>query len=100
MPSRRPPAPRYFVYLLRCADASLYAGYTTDVARRLHHHNHSKRAARYTRSRRPVVLQYFETFRTLSAALKREHALKQLTRPQKLALIRSSRKKSKPTRPS
>ncbi len=94
MPSR-PATRRYFVYILRCADASLYIGYTTDLARRVAHHNTSKRGARYTRSRRPVVLKYSESFATLSAALKREHALKQLTRAQKLALLRSAKRPRK-----
>jgi putative endonuclease len=96
MPSRTPRTARYFVYFLRCADASLYIGYTTDLARRLAHHNTSKRGARYTRGRRPVVLKYFESFRTLSAALQREHALKRLTRAQKLALIKSAKLPKKP----
>jgi len=87
--------PRYFVYIRRCADASLYAGYTTDLARRLVHHNTAKRGARYTRSRRPVVLKYSESFPTLSAALKREAQIKSWSRAQKLAFLRSAKRSSK-----
>ena len=95
MPSRR-----YFVYLLRCADASLYAGYTTDLARRLLHHNTSKRGARYTRSRRPVVLKYSESWATLSAALKREAQIKSWSRAQKLAFLRSAKRAAKSAKSS
>jgi len=81
---------RYFVYILHCADATLYIGITNDLPRRLGQHNNSKRGARYTRGRRPVVLKYAEPCRNLGAALKREAALKRLPRAKKLALIRLS----------
>jgi putative endonuclease len=77
----------YFVYLLECADGTLYAGSTTDVERRLIEHNSSTKGAGYTRSRRPVKLLYTEDCGNQSEAQKREYAIKQLTRPQKLALV-------------
>ena len=75
-----------FVYLLRCRDGSLYCGWTDDLDQRLVKHNTGKGAA-YTRSRRPVRLVWHEVCADRSAALKREWAIKQLTRPQKLALL-------------
>ena len=77
----------YYVYIVECADGSYYTGYTTDVQRRLNEHNFSSRSAKYTRSRRPVRLIYTETFDNLSAALKREYAIKKMSRKGKKALI-------------
>ena len=77
----------WFVYMLRCADGSLYTGITKDVTRRIQQHNDGT-ASRYTRSRRPVKLVYQESQRSRSLALRREAAIKLLTRKQKLALIR------------
>jgi putative endonuclease len=77
----------WFVYLLRCADGTLYTGISNDLARRCTQHN-AGTAARYTRSRRPVVLVYQEIQASRSAALKRELAIKRLTRPAKEALLR------------
>lgn len=76
----------YYAYMLRCADGTLYSGYTTDPRRRTALHN-SGRGAKYTRSRLPVTLVFTECFATKSEALKREAALKKLTRVQKLLLI-------------
>lgn len=78
-----------FVYLLRCRDGSIYCGYTNDLKRRLQKHQTGK-GAKYTRSRLPVTLVYQETLKTKSEALKREYAIKQLTRQQKLALVAQS----------
>jgi putative endonuclease len=75
------------VYILRCADGSLYTGVARDVARRVKEHNSSRLAARYTRARRPVVLVYQEPARTRSAACKREYRIKQLARWEKQALV-------------
>ena len=75
------------VYLLRCGDGSLYTGITNDLARRLAAHRAGKASA-YTRSRRPLSLVYREPARDRSAALRREAAIKRLTRGQKLELIR------------
>ena len=76
----------WYVYLLRCADDTLYTGCTNDPQRRLHQHN-TGQGAKYTRSRRPVVLVYQERFATKEEAMRREWAIKQLTRAQKLRLI-------------
>ncbi len=76
----------WFVYMLRCGDGSLYTGCTNDLYRRLKVHQ-SGRGAKYTRSRRPVALVYQEELPDRSAALRREAAVKRLTRAQKLALI-------------
>ena len=83
----------YYVYLLRCGDGTLYTGFTNDLARRLAAHN-AGRGAKYTRGRRPVELVYWESFSNKSSALRRalrrEYAIKQLPRRQKLTLIQSS----------
>ena len=78
----------HYVYILRCADDTLYTGYTTDLKARVAVHN-TGRGAKYTRSRCPVALVYSKGFRSLGKALSREHALKQLTRAEKEALIAS-----------
>ena len=80
----------HFVYILQCADNTLYTGRTTDLEKRVRAHNESKRGAKYTRARRPVELLYIERFRTLSRARKREYAIKQLSRKDKLVLIRKN----------
>jgi putative endonuclease len=81
--------PAWTVYILRCADGSLYTGITRDVARRVEEHNSSRLlAARYTRSRRPVVLVYQEKAATRSAASKREYRIKRMARGDKLKLCR------------
>ncbi len=79
----------WYVYLLRCADDTLYAGCTTDPQRRLEQHN-AGRGAKYTRARRPVTLVYVEQAEDHSQALRREAALKRLSRKEKLALIAAS----------
>ncbi len=78
---------RASVYILRCADGTFYTGTAKDVARRLAAHN-AKQGAKYTRPRLPVRLVWSEGPMSLTRALQREYQLKQLTRPQKLALIR------------
>lgn len=78
--------PAYYVYLLRCADGTLYCGSTTDPQRRAAAHN-SGRGAKYTRARRPVALVYTERLPSKGDALRREAALKKLPRAHKLALI-------------
>ncbi len=81
----------YFVYILRCADGTLYTGYTRDPRTRKRAHN-SGRGAKYTAGRRPVQLVYQEAFRSLGKALAREYVVKQLTRAQKDALVVSARR--------
>lgn len=78
---------RWSVYIVRCADDSLYTGITTDVERRLFEHNNAKTGAKYTRPRRPVNLVYRETADSRSQASKREKEIKNLTQKQKLLLI-------------
>ncbi len=76
------------VYILCCADSSLYTGITTDLKRRVEEHNsHTTSAARYTRSRQPVKLVYHEQASSRTEAAKREYVIKQLSRSLKLALI-------------
>jgi putative endonuclease len=77
----------YHLYLLRCADDTLYTGITTDLERRVAEHNTSPVGAKYTRARRPVVLVYSRRFRTRSNALREEARVKQLSRMEKQLLI-------------
>lgn len=81
-------ADEWFVYTVRCADESLYTGITKDLNRRVDQHN-AGTASRYTRSRLPVVLEYQEEQPNQSMALKRELAIKALSRKAKEALIQS-----------
>lgn len=76
-----------YVYIVACADGTLYTGYTTDVARRVAEHN-AGTGAKYTRGRTPVELVHVESFSDQSAAMQREYAIKQLRRPAKERLIR------------
>lgn len=76
----------WYVYIVSCADDSLYTGIALDVDARIASHN-AGRGARYTRSRLPVRLVYSEPAESRSAALRREHAIKSLTRRQKQRLI-------------
>src|SRR4051812_37646353 len=91
---RRSEPKRWFAYFVRCADGSLYAGATNDVAARVAKHN-SGRGARYTRSRLPVALVWAKRVADRSRALSLEASLKRLTRTQKLALVRQSRQKAR-----
>ncbi len=75
-----------YTYLLRCRDGSLYCGWTNRLEERLKAHNEGK-GAKYTRSRRPVELIYYEEFPTKEQAMSREYAIKRLTRAAKLRLI-------------
>ena len=78
----------YYVYILRCADESLYTGIATELERRVEEHNHSEKGAKYTRTRRPVKLVYYEVYETRSLACKREYYIKKrLSRQEKLLLI-------------
>ena len=75
-----------YVYLLQCADSSLYCGWTTDLAKRVSQHNLGS-GAKYTRSRLPVKLVYYEMYKDRHEALSREWHLKQMSREAKLKLI-------------
>lgn len=77
----------HYVYILECADKTLYTGYTTDLEKRVETHNSGKAAAKYTKARRPVKLKYSESFDTKSEALKREWAIKKMSRDEKYTLI-------------
>ena len=82
----KPSGEGWFVYIVRCADGSLYTGIAKDVCRRCQQHN-AGTASRYTRSRLPVELVYQESLASRSPALKREAAIKALSRRKKLTLI-------------
>jgi len=75
------------MYVVLCADRSLYCGVTTDLTRRLHEHNSSSRGAKYTRARRPVTLVYQEPHSTRSTAQSAEARFKRLSRAKKLEVI-------------
>lgn len=83
---------QWFVYILECADGSLYTGITTDIKRRLLEHNYSEKSAKYTRSRRPVRLVWTTTAENRSEASKKESKIKKLSRKKKLDLIQSTPK--------
>ena len=85
----KPAGDRWFVYLLRCADSTLYAGIAKDVNRRCRQHN-AGTASRYTRSRLPVVVVYQEVHPSRSLTLKREAAIKAMSRQAKMSLIRAA----------
>ncbi len=78
-----------YTYILKCSDKSLYTGWTNNLDKRVEDHNSGK-GAKYTRSRRPVVLAYYEQFETKEEAMRREWEIKRLTRKKKLALIQSA----------
>ena len=75
-----------YTYILRCSDDTLYCGWTNDLEKRLASHNAGK-GAKYTRSRHPIKLVYYETFETKEEAMSREFAIKKLSRMEKLKLI-------------
>lgn len=78
----------HYTYLLECSDHTFYIGYTNDLQKRINTHN-AKKGAKYTRGRTPVVLKYYEQYKTKTEAMRREHELKKLTRKQKEELIAS-----------
>ena len=86
----------YGVYMVQCSDDSLYTGWTTDVTARVAHHN-AGLGAKYTRSRLPVVLVYWQTLPTKAAAMRQEYVIKKLPRAKKLQLIKSSESNTTPS---
>ena len=70
----------HYLYILRCSDNSLYCGQTNDLKRRVKEHNSDNSKSKYTRSRRPVKLVYFEKYKTVNEALKREFEIKKMSR--------------------
>ena len=77
-----------YTYILKCKDDSLYTGWTNDLKKRITSHNAGK-GAKYTKARRPVELVYYEEFQTREEAMKREYAIKQLSRKEKESLIKT-----------
>ena len=77
-----------YTYILKCKDDSLYTGWTNDLKKLITSHNAGK-GAKYTKARRPVELVYYEEFQTREEAMKREYAIKQLSRKEKEALIKT-----------
>ena len=80
-----------YTYILKCKDGSLYTGWTNDLEQRVAAHNTGK-GAKYTKARRPVEFVYFEEFETKEQAMKREYAIKQMARKDKLELVRRKEK--------
>lgn len=76
-----------YTYIVKCSDGTFYTGWTNDLTRRMEAHNQG-RGAKYTKARRPVTLIYYETFETKEEAMKREYAIKRLSRKEKEELIR------------
>ena len=76
-----------YTYIVKCSDGTFYTGWTNDLTRRMETHNQG-RGAKYTKARRPVILIYYETFETKEEAMKREYAIKRLSRKEKEELIR------------
>jgi putative endonuclease len=79
-----------YTYILKCSDNTLYTGWTKDLEKRLEAHN-NKKGAKYTKSRLPVTLEYFEVYDRKEEAMKREYEIKKYTRKQKDDLIKSKR---------
>lgn len=82
----------YLVYILECADGSLYVGCTNNLEKRLRQHNESKQGAHYTKIRRPVILKYSEEFKTLKEARQREAEIKSWRREKKRELLKMRRR--------
>ena len=79
----------YYTYIVECRDKTYYTGYTCDIEKRIKAHNEGK-GAKYTKYRSPVKLIYIEENATKSQAMKREYAIKQLSRKQKEALVKQN----------
>ncbi len=79
---------QHFVYILKCADQTLYVGSTNNLEKRLHQHNNLKSGAHYTKIRRPVNLVYSETFPNLKEARAREAEIKRMKREEKMVLLK------------
>ena len=86
----------YHLYILKCADGTLYTGITIDLARRVGEHNSSKLGAKYTRARRPVKLVYSKKFRNRSLASTAECRIKKVSRDKKVKLIKIGVKGTRP----
>lgn len=75
-----------YTYIVKCKDGSLYTGWTNNLEKRIRDHNEGK-GAKYTKSRRPVVLAYYEEFQTKEEAMRREYAIKKMGRKEKEKLL-------------
>jgi len=83
----------YYLYILQCADGTLYTGITTDLKRRVREHNSSVLGAKYTQGRRPVKLVFSQAFHNRSLATKEESRIKALSRSEKLVLAQKEKRK-------
>ena len=83
-----------YTYIIKCADSTLYTGWTNDLGKRIKAHNSGK-GAKYTKTRRPVKLVYYEEHETKNEAMSREYAIKQLTRKEKENLIKEKNMQQK-----
>ena len=83
-----------YTYIVKCADSTLYTGWTNDLDKRIKAHNSGK-GAKYTKTRRPVKLVYYEEHETKNEAMSREYAIKHLTRKEKEILIDGQQRKEK-----
>ena len=83
---------KYYLYIVKCSDQTLYTGITTDLDRRMKEHNSSGLGAKYTYSRRPVKLVYSKKYANRSLSSKEEARVKKLPRSKKLEIIRLSKK--------
>lgn len=81
----------WFVYVVKCKDGSLYTGITTNISRRIYEHNSSKFGAKYTKARRPVVLKYLTKAKNKSVASKEECRIKDMSRKEKIELIKNNK---------
>lgn len=79
-----------YTYILKCNDGTLYTGWTNNLEKRLKDHNDGK-GAKYTKTRRPVELAYYEEFESKEEAMKREYAIKQLSRKQKEKILETKK---------
>lgn len=80
-----------YTYILECSDGTLYTGWTNDLEKRVATHNQGK-GAKYTRTRLPVILRYYEEFEHKEEAMRREYQIKQMNRKEKLKLIQQAKK--------
>lgn len=83
-----------YTYIVRCSDGSLYTGWTNDLEKRIRAHNEGK-GAKYTKSRRPVELVYYEAFEKKEEAMSREWAIKQMSREEKKGLLKAALRSSR-----
>ena len=89
----------YYVYIVECDDGTYYTGYTSDISRRINEHNNGT-GAKYTRSRNPVELIYYETFEDRSEAMSREYTIKQLSHDEKANLAENDDGEIEPLNPN